>query len=189
MGSKASRLTPLYAPCCSVAGRTAILCATPFIISIQVVIASEFRDPERDQTFSALEDEFMPQAGPAVFKRLIQTVHKMDDSAVEVAGKSSNENHAVRELYKIKTAEGVDPSKASAPQPLYRYLRLTSSIFSRCWSPLPMRTRYLHPSILHSWISPGRAIPPLRLYAKHYSHCYVRTHPWLGPGTDCLVGT
>jgi len=78
---------------------------------IEVVVACEFRDDGRDQTFEALKSEFMPPGGPPVFKRLIQTVHKLDDDGVEVAGKSSNENHAVRELYKLKTEEGVDPTK------------------------------------------------------------------------------
>jgi len=78
---------------------------------IEVVLACEFKDPERDETFNRLTEEFMPVGGPMVFKRFIQTVHRLDDEGVEVAGKSSNENHAIRELYAMKTAEGVSPSK------------------------------------------------------------------------------
>ena len=83
-------------------------------VALQVVVACEFRDSGRDETFNALKEEFMPKGGPAAFKRLIQTVHKMDNDGVEIAGKSSNENHAVRELYKLKTAEGADPKKAAS---------------------------------------------------------------------------
>merc|ERR1711988_786718 len=79
--------------------------------AIEVVVAMEFKDDTRDATFQALMDEFMPEGGTPTFKRLIQTVHKLDDAGIETAGKSSNENHAVRELFKMKTAEGISPFK------------------------------------------------------------------------------
>jgi len=77
---------------------------------IEVVLAMEFKDDTRDETFQALNKEFMCETNP-VFARFTQTVHKLDDVGVEVAGKSSNENHAVRELYKMKTDEGVNPER------------------------------------------------------------------------------
>ena len=67
-----------------------------------VVIAQEARDPEADETFQRLLE-----LSGGKFRDFVCTRHTLLDG--EVAGKSSNENHAVRELYKRIQKEGVDP--------------------------------------------------------------------------------
>ena len=67
-----------------------------------VVIAQEARDPEADKTFQRLL-----KLANGTFRDFVCTRHSLLDG--EVAGKSSNENHAVRELYKRVEKEGVDP--------------------------------------------------------------------------------
>jgi cellulose synthase/poly-beta-1,6-N-acetylglucosamine synthase-like glycosyltransferase len=57
-----------------------------------VVLAMEFKDDTRDATFHALQKEFGVH-----FADMWQTVHRLTEG--EIPGKSSNENHAVREIY------------------------------------------------------------------------------------------
>jgi len=60
---------------------------------IYIVLATEARDSTAEESFGALQEEY-----GATFGDMMMTVHTLCDG--EVAGKSSNENHAVRELYK-----------------------------------------------------------------------------------------
>jgi len=60
---------------------------------IHIVLATEARDSTAEESFRLLTDEFGP-----CFADMMKTVHTLCEG--EIAGKSSNENHAVRELYK-----------------------------------------------------------------------------------------
>merc|ERR1740117_133180 len=61
---------------------------------IHICIAFEFKDPGRDTTFDTLVAEYGNS-----FASMTKSVHKLCEG--EIAGKSSNENHAVRELFKL----------------------------------------------------------------------------------------
>lgn len=67
-----------------------------------VILACEARDKEADDTFAALYGEFQDR-----LRSFTKTTHVL--AAGEVVGKSSNENHACRELYKTIQQEGLDP--------------------------------------------------------------------------------
>jgi Glycosyl transferase family group 2 len=67
-----------------------------------VVLACEDRDPTAKATYQALEREFASN-----FYSFFKTSHKLAEG--EVIGKSSNENFACRELYKMIVEEGLDP--------------------------------------------------------------------------------
>jgi len=67
-----------------------------------VVIAQEERDPNAEKTFLALQG-----LADGAFRDFICTRHTL--SSGEVAGKSSNENHAVRELHRRIVKAGTDP--------------------------------------------------------------------------------
>lgn len=68
-----------------------------------VVLACEERDPTAAETYRALELEFSTK-----FKAFFCTSHKLMEG--EVIGKSSNENYACQELYKVACQEyGLDP--------------------------------------------------------------------------------
>jgi len=69
--------------------------------SIHIVLATEARDPTAEESFNTLVTEY-----GANFGDMMRTVHTLADG--EIVGKSSNENHAVRELYK-KLAPTHDP--------------------------------------------------------------------------------
>jgi len=60
---------------------------------MHIVLATESRDPTASESFRLLQEEFGAQFGD-----MYMTVHTLCKG--EIAGKSSNENHAVRELYK-----------------------------------------------------------------------------------------
>mmetsp|Transcript_23231 Transcript_23231/g.72774 ORF Transcript_23231/g.72774 Transcript_23231/m.72774 type:complete len:1052 (+) Transcript_23231:83-3238(+) len=68
-----------------------------------VVLACEARDPEADETFAALK-----LALGGNFRLFLKTEHVLRPG-LEVAGKSSNENYAVRCLYAHVVSEGIDP--------------------------------------------------------------------------------
>lgn len=67
-----------------------------------VILACEARDAGADDTFAALASEFQGR-----LRSFTKTTHVL--AAGEVVGKSSNENHACRELYKMIEQEGLDP--------------------------------------------------------------------------------
>lgn len=67
-----------------------------------VILACEERDSAADTVFSDLESKFRQS-----FRNFLKTTHVLAPN--EVAGKSSNENFACRELYKIVKKEGIDP--------------------------------------------------------------------------------
>jgi hypothetical protein len=65
-------------------------------------LACEARDAMAEETYETL----LAQYG-SNFRSFLMTSHVLQPS--EIAGKSSNENHAVRELYKHAKSEGLDP--------------------------------------------------------------------------------
>jgi len=67
-----------------------------------VLLACEARDPFADDVFEILESKYSQY-----FRNFIKTTHEL--SPGEVIGKSSNENHAVRQLYSYIMQEGIDP--------------------------------------------------------------------------------
>lgn len=67
-----------------------------------VILACEDRDPQAKETFALLYEQFASS-----FHSIICTRHALAQG--EVAGKSSNENHACRELYRMVQEEGIDP--------------------------------------------------------------------------------
>ena len=67
-----------------------------------VILACEERDQQAKETFAALESEFSSH-----FRAFFKTSHKL--ATGEIVGKSSNENHACKELYKFVKREGLDP--------------------------------------------------------------------------------
>jgi Glycosyl transferase family group 2 len=70
--------------------------------STMVVLACEDRDPTAKATYQSLEREFASS-----FHSFFKTNHKLIEG--EVTGKSSNENFACQELYKMIVEEGIDP--------------------------------------------------------------------------------
>ena len=67
-----------------------------------VILACEERDGQANDTFAALKAEFSSD-----FRAFFKTSHRLAPG--EVIGKSSNENHACKELYKFVLREGMDP--------------------------------------------------------------------------------
>ena len=67
-----------------------------------VVLACEDRDVEVDATFAELEAQFS-----GCFRSFFKTAPRLAPG--EVVGKSSNENFACKELYKLVNKEGIDP--------------------------------------------------------------------------------
>lgn len=68
-----------------------------------VVLACEARDEKAESVFQTLSTEFHSS-----FRNFIKTSHTLAQG--EIAGKSSNENYACRELYKmVVEQEGLDP--------------------------------------------------------------------------------
>jgi hypothetical protein len=67
-----------------------------------IVLACEGRDPLADSVFETLESKYSHH-----FRNFLKTTHQL--SAGEVIGKSSNENHAVRQLSSYAQREGMDP--------------------------------------------------------------------------------
>lgn len=68
-----------------------------------IVLACEARDPYADEVFATLESRYSHH-----FRNFLKTDHRLAPG--EVIGKSSNENHAVRELYSHMTEkEQMDP--------------------------------------------------------------------------------
>jgi len=72
--------------------------------SAVVVLACEDRDPHADEVFHILEDRY-----GHYFRDFIKTSHKLVPG--EIAGCSSNENYAARQVYKYAQREGLDPFK------------------------------------------------------------------------------
>ena len=70
--------------------------------STMVILACEDRDPTASPVYQALKDEFASN-----FKAFFKTTHVLAEG--EIIGKSSNENHACRELFKVVQEEGLDP--------------------------------------------------------------------------------
>ena len=70
--------------------------------STMIVLACEERDPTASAVYHALEDEFAVH-----FRAFLKTTHVLKEG--EIIGKSSNENHACRELFKVVREEGLDP--------------------------------------------------------------------------------
>lgn len=67
-----------------------------------IVVACEARDAYAESVFETLRDRYsLP------FHEFLKTTHQLTEG--EVIGKSSNENHAVRELFKYVQDQGVDP--------------------------------------------------------------------------------
>lgn len=67
-----------------------------------VVLACEERDSHAEATFQELRADF-----PEVFRKFVMTRHQLVKG--EVVGKSSNENFACREVYRMAQEEGLDP--------------------------------------------------------------------------------
>jgi hypothetical protein len=65
-------------------------------------LACEARDAMAEETYETLFAQYGSN-----FRSFLMTSHVLQPS--EIAGKSSNENHAVRELYKHAKSEGLDP--------------------------------------------------------------------------------
>ena len=70
--------------------------------STMIVLACEERDPTASAVYDALEDEFASD-----FLAFFKTSHVLTEG--EIIGKSSNENHACRELFKVVQETGLDP--------------------------------------------------------------------------------
>ena len=69
---------------------------------LSIIIASEAKDTSSVARFESLKKRFGHH-----FVEMFQTLHKLTDG--EVAGKSSNENHAIRTLFKKVEARGQNP--------------------------------------------------------------------------------
>lgn len=67
-----------------------------------IVLACEGRDPYADSVFETLESRYSHH-----FRNFLKTTHQL--TAGEVIGKSSNENHAVRQLYSYIQKDRLDP--------------------------------------------------------------------------------
>lgn len=67
-----------------------------------VVLACEDRDPTAASTFHILHSEFR-----CSFRDFVMTSHMLGNG--EIIGKSSNENHACRELYNLVVKKKIDP--------------------------------------------------------------------------------
>ena len=70
--------------------------------NIMVVLACEARDSGADATFQTLKEEFDGR-----LRSFVKTSHVLAPG--EIVGKSSNENYACRELWKMVETEGLDP--------------------------------------------------------------------------------
>lgn len=111
-----------------------------------VVLACEDRDPDANKMFEVLEERYSHY-----FRDFIKSSHKLAPG--EIAGCSSNENHAARHVYEYAIGEGLDPSRVMLT------ICDADSLFDKC---------YLEHVEAEFWRTPGgeRAIydAPINTY-------------------------
>jgi hypothetical protein len=114
--------------------------------STVLVLACEERDPNANHVFEALKERYGDY-----FRDFIKSTHKLVPG--EIAGCSSNENHAARHVYDYATKEGIDPFRVMLT------ICDADSLFDKC---------YLEHVEAEFWRTPGgeRAIydAPINTY-------------------------